>query len=315
MDTREYYAIPTAMTDVGDHASDVAKIEPAIRSVVAAVQDLLIYDVAAKWLYDVDLPPERADEVNLRHTYAMLDRAVELSSVPVHSPRPPAERALGRCRDYAVLTVAILRAHNIAARARCGFATYFVPGGFEDHWVAEYWNDTEQRWIMVDAQLDEAWCNGVGFRDDPFNIRADQFIIAPVAWQRCRNGTMDPNRCGLTAINEHGLHWVASNTALDFASLNKIEMLPWDVFAEGWEPGQPVPDDLSHYDEVAALCVDPDAHCDELLTRYATDPRFQMKGTVFNVMRQGFDAVELYRHAYVLGWRATDRPIVSSDDE
>src|SRR6516165_7569409 len=28
-------------------------------------------------------------------------------------------------------------------------------GSFEDHWVCEYWNGAEERWVLVDAQLDE----------------------------------------------------------------------------------------------------------------------------------------------------------------
>ena len=173
------------------------------------------------------------------------------------------------------------------------FGAYFVPNSFEDHWVAEYWNANQQRWIMVDALLDEAWHNGVGFRDDPFDIRDDQFITAPIAWQRCRAGTLDPNRCGLTGINEHGLHWVAGNTTLDFAALNKVEMLPWDVIGAGWQPHQPIPDDGGKYDRVATVCVDPDTHCDALTERYESDERFRMNGTVFNVLRQRFETVEL----------------------
>lgn len=50
-----------------------------------------------------------------------------------------------------LLTVALLRAGGIPARARCGFTAYFVPGWYDDHWVAEYWDTSERRWIMVDA--------------------------------------------------------------------------------------------------------------------------------------------------------------------
>ena len=43
------------------------------------------------------------------------------------------------------------------ARARCGFGAYFRPGWLEDHWVAEYWDERDNRWFMVDAQLDATW--------------------------------------------------------------------------------------------------------------------------------------------------------------
>lgn len=58
-------------------------------------------------------------------------------------------------------------------------------------------------------------------------------MIAGRAWQQWRADELDPSRYGLSAINEHGAHWIAGNLRLDFAALNKIEMLPWDVWGVG----------------------------------------------------------------------------------
>ena len=64
-------------------------------------------------------------------------------------------------------------------------------------------------------------------------------------------------RCGLSAINEHGAHWIAGNLRLDLASLNKVEMLPWDLRGAGWEPGeQPTEAHLHLFDAAAELTVD-----------------------------------------------------------
>jgi hypothetical protein len=53
--------------------------------------------------------------------------------------------------------------------------------------------------------------------------------------------------------------------------LNKVEMLPWDVWGAGTEPGgEPTPEHLELFDSVAALTVDPDVPFDELRTRYET---------------------------------------------
>jgi hypothetical protein len=75
----------------------------------------------------------------------------------------------------------------------------------------------------------------------------------------------------LTAIDEHGAHWIAGNLRLELASLNKVEMLPWDVWGAGWEPGgEPTDELLSCFDSVAALTVEPDTHLAELRNRYDT---------------------------------------------
>ncbi|MBK8331835.1 MAG: hypothetical protein IPL07_05490 [Acidimicrobiaceae bacterium] len=55
------------------------------------------------------------------------------------------------------LHAATARCGRPGSARRCGFGAYFVPGFYEDHWVAEYWDPEERRWTMVDAQLDDTW--------------------------------------------------------------------------------------------------------------------------------------------------------------
>jgi len=86
--------------------------------------------------------------------------------------------------------------------------------------------------------------------------------------------------------DEHGAHWIAGNLRLDLASLNKVEMLPWDLWGAGWEPGtEPTDVQLHLFDTVADLTTDPDARFGELRRRYESDDSLRMNGTVFNVAR------------------------------
>src|SRR5215813_8803734 len=91
------------------------------------------------------------------------------------------------------------------ARARVGFGAYFNPGKFEDHWVGEYWNTAEQRWILVDAQLDAVQRKTFKVDFDPRDVPRNGFIIAGDAWQQCRAGRADPSAFGLSPINLSGL--------------------------------------------------------------------------------------------------------------
>ncbi len=69
-------------------------------------------------------------------------------------------------------------------------------------------------------------------------------------------------------------------------------MLPWDVWGSGWEPGgQPTDEQLSMFDAVAELTVDPDARFAELCERYESDDSLRMAGTVFNVVRGQVEVV------------------------
>jgi hypothetical protein len=63
--------------------------------------------------------------------------------------RPPGRRVIGNCRNYALLACAILRHHRIPARLRVGFADYFTPDFWEDHWVCEYYDGGAWR-LLVD---------------------------------------------------------------------------------------------------------------------------------------------------------------------
>ena len=283
-----FYAAPGRFTTLA--AEDAVRAD--IERVVQVVQGLLVYDVVAATLYGVDLSSAQVDAIHERDSAALLAAARAVDDRPIEQARPPAARLGARCHGFSRLTVAFLRSLGVPARARCGFASYFVPGKLEDHWVAEWWDEAAGRWKMVDAQLDATWQNRVGFDGDPFEIAEAEFVTAGHAWQAWRRGDLDAGTCGLTAIGEHGAHWIAGNLRLDLAALNKVEMLPWDVWGAVWEPGdEPTGDLLACFDSVAALTADPDAHLSELRNRFASDDRLRMDGTVFNAARGEFETV------------------------
>jgi len=275
-----YYATAGRFTQLDEGA-----VSSDVREIVALVQGLLVYDAVAQPFYGVELSAVQAEAIHERDSARLLALARTLDPRPLDQPRVPAHRVGARCHAYSRLTVALLRGAGVPARARCGFGTYFRPGWFEDHWIAEYRDSNDGCWRMVDAQLDDTWRKMIGFTGDQFALTATEFVTAGHAWQAWRRGEVDADRCGLSAINEHGAFWIAGNLRLDLASLNKVEMLPWDVWGAGWSPGeQPSDEQLHFFDTVATLTVDPDAHFAELRARYDTDDTLRMNGTVFNVL-------------------------------
>ena len=145
---------------------------------------------------------------------------------------------------------------------------------------------------MVDAQLDATWRKMLDFNGDPREITPTEFVTAGTAWQAWRRGDLDAARCGLSGIDEHGAHWIAGNLRLDFASLNKVEMLPWDLWGAHCEPGgQPTDAQLAFFDGVAALTVDVDGRFADVRARYDADEQLHVGGEVFNVLRGRVEAV------------------------
>jgi hypothetical protein len=278
-----FYTRPAAMTSSGRHARLFRGLPPDVADLVRVVQGLLLHEHFAP-AYGVTLSDERRGESHIRTVERMLDRLLAHDSQPLSSTRPLDKRLVGVCRHFTVLLVAMLRAAGVSARARCGFGAYFNAGRFEDHWVCEYWRSTERRWVLVDAQMDELQRAQLAIDFDVLDVPRDRFLIASDAWAQCRSGT-DPTKYGIFDLR--GLWFVAGNVARDFAALNNMEMLPWDVWGAMPRREEPLKDDqLALIDRVAALTRAPDAAFAELQALYESDDRLRVPATVFNALRQ-----------------------------
>jgi hypothetical protein len=221
----DYFTLPGPMTGAGNQQCLLDETPTDVAALCRLVQGVMIHVLWADQ-YGIDLPESRKEEVQLRSTSARLERILELDSRPLGQVRPPERRAVGNCRDFTVMLTAILRHHGVPARARCGFGRYFTPNQYEDHWVCEYWNSELQRWLLVDAQLDELQCRKLSISFDPLDVPRDQFIVGGRAWQMCRAREADPEAFGISDM--HGLWFVRGNLVRDVATLNKVELLPWD---------------------------------------------------------------------------------------
>jgi Transglutaminase-like superfamily len=289
---QDFYAEAGSMTSVEQHRALVDDVPGDVRQVVSIVQSLAIYDVVTADFYGVEMPDDRQQEIHLRPVGEMLARIVGAGAVRLADGLPPAARLACRCRDYSVLTVALLRARGIPARVRCAFGAYFNPGHYEDHQVCEYWNGSERRWKLVDAQLDDVWRERLGIDFDVFDVSRDEFLVAGNAWQCWRSGDVPEDRFGISFAGLHGAWFIAGSVVRDVAALNKVEMLPWDVWG-----AQPAPDtrldaeQLVFFDELAELTLDADACFPELRQRFLHDDRLRVPPTVHNALRDRAEQV------------------------
>jgi hypothetical protein len=225
-----YFSSPAAMSDFGQHSARVSELPTDLPELVKTVQGLMVHIFWAK-RYGLELDETRQAEVQIRPLNTKLSRLLELEDAPLDQPRLPERRLVGNCRDFTLLLVSFLRAQGQPARARCGFGTYFMPGHYEDHWVAEVWDGTH--WRQVDAQLDALQCGILGIQFDPFNLPEGAFLTGGQAWQICRAGKADPDDFGI--FDMHGWNFIAGDLIRDALALRKFEILPWD-FWEGMGP-------------------------------------------------------------------------------
>lgn len=277
--TLDYFAQQGRISDPGAHVSLYKNLPAAVEDLVKLVQGVTIH-VFWTERYGFKAPIERMPEVQLRWMEKRLARTLELDARPLLEARPIEKKLLGNCRDHSLLLVSMLRHQGIPARARCGFGAYFLPDHFEDHWVVEYWNQEQGRWVLVDAQLDELQRAVLKIDFDVLDVPRDQFIVGGKAWQMCRSGEQDADKFGI--FDMHGLGFVRGNLIRDVASLNKMELLPWDCWGVILNESLNDPDDLAALDEAASLSAADVPDFDALRTLYESDSRFHVQGKLLS---------------------------------
>jgi hypothetical protein len=279
-----------SMSDPGAFAHLYTDLPTQIEDLVNVVQGTTIHVYWAA-RYGLELSPERQSEVQLRTMQRRLARTLELDPRPITQPRSVDKKLVGNCRDHSLLLVSMLRHQGVPARARCGFGAYFMPNHYEDHWVAEYWNATEQRWVMVDAQLDALQRGVMHIAFNPLDVPRDQFIVGGKAWQMARSGAADPDAFGI--FDMKGLGFIRGNLVRDLAALNKMELLPWDCWGVILEESLEDPGDLSALDEAAALTAVDAPDMERVRACYESDPRFYMDGSLLSYVNGSMVNVRL----------------------
>lgn len=249
---RSFYRRHGATSDPGDQAAALSALPDELPALLEALQGLLLH-VDELRLYG--LSPCRASGLS-RETLPVaerLKRIRESNPAALTVRRPLPERAAATCRDFALLLTACLREQGRAARVRCGFAGYFAPGVYEDHWVSEYWDETGGCWRLADAQLDAEHRAHFGIDFDPAQLPDGAFLNAGQAWQAWRQGRVE------AACFRHGpavgAPMLLTNLARDRLALAKQETSPWD----GWRAALPWEGGLD-----AALLAEGDALADAI---------------------------------------------------
>jgi transglutaminase superfamily protein len=285
-----FYTKPARMTSPGQYAPLLEPLPRDIGDLAEVAHGLMVHEHMAQG-YGLTLTDSDRDTVHLRHIDQLLAQIVARDDRPLTVAREPAGRVAGNCRHFAVLTVTMLRAHGIPARARCGFGGYFGTDLFEDHWVCEYWNADQQRWILADTQIDDVQREWFPIDFDVTDVPRDRFVVAGQAWAQCRSGISDPDNYGLTFTNESGDWWIAANLMRDAAALLNTELLPWDCWGIMPEPTDHISEaSLALFDKLAEFTQSPDESLSEL-EQLMRDGRLQVPPKVRSAARQRHEAI------------------------
>lgn len=213
------------LTSPGRHASALDALPDYVASLMAAVRGLFVHGDFLD-IYGVghsDFSSCSRETIALENR---LDRVFRSSNQQLATPRPVNRREVGTCRDYALMACGMLRHKSVRARVRCGFARYFSPGRYEDHWICEYWRADDKRWGRADAQLDGAHCDHLGIAFNTCDLPDGEFVTANEAWELVRHKAVAANLFGHGEAAGEWFLWV--NLARDCLSLHGQETSPWD---------------------------------------------------------------------------------------
>lgn len=185
------------------------------------------------------------------------------------------------CRETSILLIAILKAKNIPARARCGF-THAVSeiDGAGDHWLVEYYNEACKRWVLVDPTMfyDQETLDYFGIDYSLIDIPRDKFIFAPDAYLGLRHGRYKKDDiCCFSNPKTFGIKAAITELFYDFHSLMNNEILfcqsPKYLKDSNYEL---TADEYIELDEVAKLMLDPDKNFDALSYIWENNEKFRI---------------------------------------
>jgi hypothetical protein len=226
MPNLERWTVHSSMSYPAGHAAVIADLPCDIGLLNTVVQGVLIH---SDWLaaYGVDNNHLLAASRTTLPVADRLDSIFEKDAQSLQIRRSPQNRAVGTCRDFALMLCSFLRSKGIPSRVRCGFANYF-SNHWEDHWVCEYWNEQARTWRLTDPQIDGLLKERCRIEFDPKDVPRHAFVTAGQAWLDCRGSRSDPDRFGHSEIL--GPWFIKLNVLRDHYALNGHETSAWD----GW---------------------------------------------------------------------------------
>ena len=215
--------------------------------------------------------PEDDILVNASAMLAELYRRNKKGFIP---DREPQDKLVVTCRFVAILVASVLKSKGIPARVRSGNASYFDMGSIghasADHWINQYWNKEEKRWVTIDVD------GSLSLNDDfdPYDMPEGKFDFPAKAWLDIRQGKVDPNHF-YNAKPEFGAIVVIWSLFYDFHCLMNNEIIYIYGPAAGYGNDEKFKnltvEDYKRIDNLASLMQDPDKNFEQLLEIWETE--------------------------------------------
>ncbi len=179
---------------------------------------------------------------------AMIAGILRLDGAGFTKGRDVTKRITVSCRQASVLFSAILKAKGIPCRSRAGFMDFGDAGdSYTEHWVNEYWDFRENRWVLADVDGYYEYEQRFGYSQ--FDLPHRKFVTASEAWLGLRKSALNKK---LDLYTPDPLQGVCEYLFMDFHALLNNEIFyspPSSVSPESALVSPPL------CSPAAALCV------------------------------------------------------------
>lgn len=202
---------------------------------------------------------------------SMIAGILRLDGAGFTKNRDVTKRITVSCRQASVLFGAILKVKGIPCRCRAGFMDFGDAGeSYMEHWVNEYWDYEESRWVLAD--VDGYYEYEPRFGYSQFDLPRRKFVTASEAWLGLRKGTLDKK---LDVFSEDPLEGVCEYLFMDFHALmnNEIFYSYQPLYLRGGIRNLSE-EALCELDELAELLAEPDRNRERIAHLWDTEEKF-----------------------------------------
>ena len=204
---------------------------------------------------------------------SMIAGILRLDETGFTKKRDVSKRITVSCRQASVLFSAILKAKGIPCRSRAGFMDFGDAGeSYMEHWVNEYWDFNENRWVLVDVDGYYEYEQRFGYSQ--FDLPRRKFVTASEAWLGLRKNALNKK---IDVFSPDPLEGVCEYLFMDFHALmnNEIFYSYQPLYLRG---GIQTLDEseLRELDYLAELLAEPDKNMEQIEHLWATNEKLSV---------------------------------------
>ncbi|MFG6395571.1 MAG: transglutaminase-like domain-containing protein [Lachnospiraceae bacterium] len=192
---------------------------------------------------------------------SMIAGILRLDGTGFTKNRDVTKRITVSCRQASVLFSAILKAKKIPCRSRAGFMDFGNTGdSYMEHWVNEYWDFNENRWVLADVDGYYEYEQRFGYSQ--FDLPRRKFVTASEAWLGLRKNNLNKK---LDVFSTNILEGVCEYLFMDFHSLmnNEIFYSYQPLYLRGGIQALSE-SELRELDYLAELLAEPDKNMEKI---------------------------------------------------